>query len=266
MRRPRPRSPSRGSAPAWVRDDVRSRRWRLGGISRVGGPRARLRSRLRARGRRRKSREQQIEKDKRTRQNTPRRGGRPRARARRRAGPSTRPARRRGPSPTPSRPNRARSHRRARSTAASPACVHNVDGFDRIDACDTVVCLSWSLSHQAPHRWRAASMASSGARLKHRLRGLGTATEGRRHKNQQDAGNTRRRRAVGEVRDVRDGRVVGAGQVRAARGRDDDDARRLVRAALQVGPEAGPVRGELDGLALPLQGQAPGGALACVQR
>ena len=153
---------------------------------------------------------------------------------------------------------------RVRPRRRPPACT-TLTGLIASMACDTVVCLSWSLSHQAPHRWRAASMASSGARLKHRLRGLGTATEGRRHKNQQDAGNTRRRRAVGEVRDVRDGRVVGAGQVRAARGRDDDDARRLVRAALQVGPEAGPVRGELDGLALPFQGQAPGGALACVQ-
>ena len=86
----------------------------------------------------------------------------------------------------------------------------------------------------------------------------------RRTKTQKPTGRrkTRRRRPVGEVRDVRDGRVVGAGQVRAARGRDDDDARRLVRAALQVGPEAGPVRGELDGLALGLEGQAPGGALA----
>ena len=226
----------------------------------------RLRSRLRARGRRRKSREQQIEKDKRTRQNTPRRGGRPRARARRRAGPSTRPARRRWPSPTPSRPNRARSHRRARLTAASPACAHNVGGFDYVDGarCGSMSLVVAESSGPASMAYRVDGVfggpsQTSAPWARHR---------DRRTKTQKPTGrrNTRRRRPVGEVRDVRDGRVVGAGQVRAARGRDDDDARRLVRAALQVGPEAGPVRGELDGLALSLQGQPPGGALACVQR
>ena len=45
-------------------------------------------------------------------------------------------------------------------------------------------------------------------------------------------GKPRRGRGRRTLCDARDGRVVGAGQVRAARGRDDDDARGLVRAAL----------------------------------